>query len=183
MITTVTAAWVMVPWKIVHSASSLLNFMSGLSIFLAPIAAILACDYWAVKKKAVDVPSLYRRHGRYEYQHGCNWRAAVAFIVSVAPNIPGMAQSVNPSLVISNGIEHVYDINYLWGFFSAFVTYWALSTAFPAKETLLDAPIFEDIEVFDGVEYKNDGVHTPTEMDGYGQPMGTKEANAEVKMV
>ena len=70
----------MVPWKIVHSASSLLTFMSGLAIFLAPIAALLACDYWVVKKRNIDVPSLYRRRARYRYnKYGTNWRAATRF--------------------------------------------------------------------------------------------------------
>lgn len=63
--------------------------MAGLAVFLAPISSILACDYWLVKHKKLDVPSLYRRHARYKYQHGINWRAAVAFLVSVTPNIPG----------------------------------------------------------------------------------------------
>jgi NCS1 family nucleobase:cation symporter-1 len=45
ILATVIAGWIMVPWKIVHSASSLLTFMSGLSIFLAPIAALLSTDY------------------------------------------------------------------------------------------------------------------------------------------
>jgi NCS1 family nucleobase:cation symporter-1 len=45
IITTVTAGWIMVPWKTISSGSSLLTFMSGLSIFLAPIAVILAADY------------------------------------------------------------------------------------------------------------------------------------------
>lgn len=44
VLTTITAGWIMVPWKIIQSASSLLNFMSGLGIFLAPIASILAAD-------------------------------------------------------------------------------------------------------------------------------------------
>lgn len=83
----------MVPWKIISSAQSLLNFMTALAIFLAPIAAILACDYWVVKKKHIDVPGLYRQHGRYEYQHGINWRAAVAFLLSVTPNLPGYVES------------------------------------------------------------------------------------------
>jgi NCS1 family nucleobase:cation symporter-1 len=78
-----------VPWKIVSSASSLLTFMGGLAIFLAPISAITSCDYWLIKHKRLDVPSLYRRHGRYRYRHGYNWRAAVAFLVSVTPNVPG----------------------------------------------------------------------------------------------
>src|SRR6266536_864624 len=51
IITTITAGWIMVPWKIIHSAASLLSFMSGLGIFLAPIAAIIAADYWVVKSR------------------------------------------------------------------------------------------------------------------------------------
>ena len=47
---TITAGWIMVPWKIVYSAASLLNFMTGLAVFLCPIAAIMATDYWLVKK-------------------------------------------------------------------------------------------------------------------------------------
>jgi NCS1 family nucleobase:cation symporter-1 len=86
---TITAGWIMVPWKIVYSAASLLNFMTGLAVFLCPIAAIMATDYWLVKKRCVDVPSLYRRHGRYRYNYGVNWRAAVALLTSLVPNLPG----------------------------------------------------------------------------------------------
>ncbi|KAK3110771.1 hypothetical protein LTR53_014604 [Teratosphaeriaceae sp. CCFEE 6253] len=158
---TITAGWVMVPWKIVHSAASLLSFMAGLAIFLCPIAALLATDYWLVKKRNIDVPSLYRKHGRYYYDYGCNWRAAVAFICSVVPNVPGLAKAVNPSVSISPGIEHVYQINYLYGFTTASFLYWTLSHYFPATETLLPACIYDDTTMIDGVEWKNDGVHTP----------------------
>ena len=89
ILVTITAGWVMVPWKIVHSAASLLTFMAGLAVFLCPVAAIMSMDYWIVKNRHVDVPSLYRRHGRYRYLHGCNWRAAIALLVSLIPNIPG----------------------------------------------------------------------------------------------
>lgn len=106
-----------------------------------------------------------------------NWRAAVAFLIAVIPNLPGyvthltlpvllltavsMAKAVNPSISISVGIEHVYDLNYLYGFVSSWVVYWSLSHFFPAEETLLQACIYEDLESIDGVEYRNDGVHTP----------------------
>ncbi len=91
IIATITAGWIMVPWKIIHSAASLLSFMSGLGIFLAPIAAIMGADYWVVKRKHVDVPALYRAHGRYRYNEaGTNWRALTAFLISVVPNLPGM---------------------------------------------------------------------------------------------
>jgi NCS1 family nucleobase:cation symporter-1 len=92
---TVTAGWVMVPWKIVYSAASLLNFMAGLAVFLCPIAAIMATDYWLVKHRHIDVPGLYRRHGRYRYKYGANWRAAVALLVSLVPNLPGYVSPIN----------------------------------------------------------------------------------------
>lgn len=152
----------MVPWKIIYSAASLLAFMSALAIFLAPIAAILAADYWVIKKKHIDIPSLYRRHGRYRYKYGINWRAAVAFLISVTPNLPGMAKSVNPSLNIGTG-GYIYDFNYLWGFTVAFVLYSGVSLVWPARETLLDATIHGEVEVVDGMEMYNDGLETPPE--------------------
>lgn len=134
----------MVPWKIVHSASSLLTFMAGLAIFLAPISAITATDYWFVKKRHVDVPSLYRKRARYHYWKGANWRAAVAFLISVCPNVPGLANAVNPDVSIGTGIRHLYNMNYLWGLFSAAIVYWSLSHFFPARETLLQESILDD---------------------------------------
>lgn len=91
IITTVTAGWIMVPWKIIHSASSLLSFMAGLGTFLAPIAAILAADFWIVKNRAIDVPALYRSRGRYRYNEvGINWCVAITFFISLVPNLPGL---------------------------------------------------------------------------------------------
>ena len=132
--------------------------MSGLGIFLAPIAAILAADYWVTKRKHIDVPGLYRAHGRYRYnKYGTNWRAIIASLVSVIPNIPGMAAQVNPKLRsgVGDGIK-VYYFFYLYGFTSAFVVYSALSYFWPAPETLLEAAIYEDDEI-PGIEYKGSG--------------------------
>jgi nucleobase:cation symporter-1, NCS1 family len=154
--------WVMVPWKIIYSAASLLSFMSALAIFLAPIAAIIASDYWVVKRGHIDVPALYRRHGRYRYHGGVNWRAAVAFLISVVPNLPGMAHAVTPSIPVGT-IGDIYDINYIWGFSSAFLVYCVLSHFWPATETLLDATITEHRTIVNGVEVYNDGLETPSD--------------------
>lgn len=161
ILTTVIGGWVMVPWKIVHSAASLLNFMGALGVFLAPVAAITACDFWVVRRRAVDVPAMYRRHARYRYNAlGTNWRAVVAMIVSFTPNLPGLAASVNPSVEIG-GAAYIYDMFYLYGFTSAFVVYAGLSWAFPPKDTLIAESIYEDIVIVDGVERINDGIHQP----------------------
>ncbi len=52
-------AWVMVPWKILATASGFLNFMSAYSVFLGPIAAILVWDFWWVHDMKYDVLALY----------------------------------------------------------------------------------------------------------------------------
>ncbi|KAK6000566.1 hypothetical protein QM012_003291 [Aureobasidium pullulans] len=135
----------------------------GLAIFLAPIAALLCTDYWLVKKCNLDVPALYRRRNRYWYTGGVNWRAAVAFLVAVIPNIPGLAKSVNPSIFINDRIQHIYDLNYLYGFCSAAIVYYAVNVAFPARQTLLDSPIYEDIIIQDGIEVVNDGAQLRSE--------------------
>lgn len=56
-------AWVLVPWKILASATSFLNFMSAYSVFLGPIAAILVWDFWWVKGGKYDVVALYQPDG------------------------------------------------------------------------------------------------------------------------
>ncbi|EPE09499.1 ncs1 allantoate transporter [Ophiostoma piceae UAMH 11346] len=162
IITTVVAGWIMVPWKIVNSAQSLLNFMGALGIFLAPIAAILGCDYWLVKKKHIDVPALYRRHARYNYgtKWSTNWRAAVALLVGFVPNLPGLAAAVNKNVKIG-GAEYLYDIFYLYGFTAAFGLYYVLNWVWPDVGTLIPVSIHEDTVVINGEEKVNDGVHDP----------------------
>jgi NCS1 family nucleobase:cation symporter-1 len=151
----------MVPWKIISSASSLLTFMSSLAIFLAPISAIIGADFWVVKKRNIDIPSLYKRKGRYRYQGGVNWRAAVAFLISIGPNLPGMVHAVTPSIKVGSIVD-IYDISFMWGFTSGFVIYCALNYFFPATETLVSSIIHEEIVLVNGVEVYNDGLATPS---------------------
>ncbi|KAF2998663.1 hypothetical protein E8E13_008095 [Curvularia kusanoi] len=148
--TTVIGGWVMVPWKIVHSAASLLSFMGALGVFLAPVAAIMACDFWIVRKQVIDVPALYRHNARYQYNMlGTNWRAVCALMVSLVPNLPGLAAAVTPSMDIG-GAAYIYDVFYLYGFTSAFVVYAALSWLWPAREANAPCSIVECIAAVDG---------------------------------
>jgi nucleobase:cation symporter-1, NCS1 family len=136
--------------------------MASLAIFLAPISAIIAADFWVVKKKNIDIPSLYRRRGRYRYHGGVNWRAAVAFLISIGPNLPGMAHAVTPTITVGT-IDDIYDISFMWGFSSGFVVYYALNYIWPATETLLESTIYDEMTFVNGVEVFNDGLETPLE--------------------
>ena len=92
--------WALVPWKILASAGSFLNFMSAYAIFLGPIASIMIFDYWVIRGRKYDVLALYQRHGDlYGFEPtGVNWRAVAAFLVGVVPSLPGLVESVNTSL-------------------------------------------------------------------------------------
>ncbi|KAI0106820.1 permease for cytosine/purines, uracil, thiamine, allantoin-domain-containing protein [Daldinia grandis] len=145
IIAALIGGWVLVPWKILSSAQTFLAFMSGYAVFLGPIAGVMASDYWLVKKRQIDIPSLYDPDGRYRYVGGCNWRAAVAFIVPVAPLLPGLGLSISgPQAVhINDGVTNLYTLNFLFGFVTSGVLYAALSYAVPAKETLLKDTIWD----------------------------------------
>ncbi|KAL1387287.1 NCS1 allantoate transporter [Phyllosticta capitalensis] len=113
---TALLAWPLVPWKILASAASFLNFMSAYAVFLGPIAAVLCVDFWLVKRRRYDVRALYDPQGAYRYNAaGVNWRAVVAFVVGVAPSLPGFIASVNPDVDAGVG-ERPYAFGWLLGF-------------------------------------------------------------------
>jgi len=135
--------WALCPWEILASASGFLSFMNGYTVFLGPIAGIMVTDYWLIHRGNVDVPSMYRPHGRYRYTYGVNWRALAALIASVPPNLPGLIGSINPSIHIGSA-ANIFDVAYLFGFFVASGVYFLLSKLYPAYETMLDHVILED---------------------------------------
>lgn len=51
--------------------------------------------------------------------------------------MPGLARAVSPSTVhIGIGLRHLYSISWLFGFFTALISYFTLMKVFPAKSTL-----------------------------------------------
>ncbi|KAK4703937.1 hypothetical protein P7C70_g2276, partial [Phenoliferia sp. Uapishka_3] len=88
MISVTVGVFAFAPWKVLSSASSIVSFAGSYSIVLAPIASILAADYWLVKKGKIDVPALYDPKGIYYYKYGTNWRAVVGLLFGIVPNIP-----------------------------------------------------------------------------------------------
>lgn len=149
LLATIVGGWVLVPWKIVTSAASLLNFMSSLGIFLAPIIAISIGDYWMVKQRRVQVSALYTPHGRYRYRYGCNWRAGLAMLISIGPTMPSLVHNVNSSIEIG-GAAYIADLVWYYGFFSALLVYVALSKIWPAKDSLVSQGELETIEGIEG---------------------------------
>src|SRR5438874_2848545 len=94
---------VMQPWKLMADYGSyIFGWLVGYSGFLGPIAGVLICDYFIVRKKVLLVEDLYQRNGVYEYSRGFNWTAvaalasgaAVVFVGLVVPRLRGLYNSV-----------------------------------------------------------------------------------------
>jgi len=121
----------------------------------------MAADYWLVKKQKYDLPALYDPNGRYRFVGGCNWRAAVAFLVPVAPLLPGLAYSINgPATVhVNEGILNLYTFDWLFGFVVSIVLYTGLSLVLPAEGTLVPKTIW-GLEVVEGTSQGSDAENT-----------------------
>ncbi|MGV9878855.1 NCS1 family nucleobase:cation symporter-1 [Streptomyces sp. NPDC003006] len=81
LITGVVGVLVM-PWKL--TATPELYIFTWLGVvggLLGTVAGVMIADYWIVRRTVLDLPDLYRPHGRYWYTAGWNWRALLAFAV------------------------------------------------------------------------------------------------------
>lgn len=95
---TVSIAIIMMPWKILESTQGyIFTWLIGYSALLGPVAGILMVDYYLVRRTRLEVPELYRDHGIYAYTGGWNGVAVAAFVLGVAPNIPGFLNAAFPA--------------------------------------------------------------------------------------
>lgn len=137
----------MTPWNILESAETLVNFMDGYTIWLAPISGILIADYWIVHRQSYSVPNMYSPEGIYRYNKwGTNWRAVIAFVVGWVPLLPGFANSVSGVKVAAGTVDFFY-LGYFYGFLVSGGLHVLLSWMFPAKETMIHKQLDSEDEI------------------------------------
>jgi NCS1 family nucleobase:cation symporter-1 len=108
----------LMPWKLLESYGTLIfGWLGGYAAFLGPVAGIMICDYFVVRRRILIVDDLYLRDGAYEYSHGFNWLAVAALAVGAGSALVGL---VIPTL------RPLYDYSWFVGFAVSFVTYYAL---------------------------------------------------------
>jgi NCS1 family nucleobase:cation symporter-1 len=80
----------MMPWYLYNNLGAyIFTWLIGYSALLGPVAGIMLCDYYVIRRTRLNVDALYDDRGEYSYRAGVNWCAVVAFIVAVLPNLPG----------------------------------------------------------------------------------------------
>ena len=113
----------LMPWKLLSSYSTfIMGWLGGYAAFLGPVAGIMICDYFVIRKRFLQVDELYLRGGRYEYSHGFNWSAIGALLLGAGTALSGLAL---PSL------RFLYDYSWFVGFVISFAAYWILMSLQP----------------------------------------------------
>lgn len=166
-------AYACVPWKLLGTATHFISWLSSYQIFLSAIAGILLCHYYMVSGGLLLIePDCYStsKSSVYNYFHGLNPRAYIAYILGVAPNFYGFLGQLG--LKISQPATRYFYFAYPIGLFVSFTSYFLLNIYFPPrfstvtfypktpkieKQTVhLDQPLDENVK---NVENFDNGEH------------------------
>jgi NCS1 family nucleobase:cation symporter-1 len=121
LITCMVGGIIFQPWKLLANYSNyIFGWLLGYSGFLGPIAGVMICDYFLIRKKIILVEDLYLHRGFYEFSRGINWRAMAALAAGAGVAFIGL---IVPALRV------LYDYAWFVGFAASFVVYWALMRA------------------------------------------------------
>jgi len=108
----------LMPWKLLANYNTfILGWLGGYAAFLGPVAGIMICDYFVIRKRVLLVEDLYLRNGIYEYSRGFNWRAILALAVGAGTALVGL---VAPSVRV------LYDYSWFVGFAVSFAMYFVM---------------------------------------------------------
>jgi NCS1 family nucleobase:cation symporter-1 len=99
----------------------------GYSGFLGPIAGVMICDYFVIRKKIILAEDLYHRGGFYEFSRGVNVRAVAALALGCGVALVG---KVVPAVAI------LYNYAWFVGFGVSFAAYYALMRLRPDPENI-----------------------------------------------
>jgi nucleobase:cation symporter-1, NCS1 family len=127
-IITCFAGIAMMPWKLLANHKTFIfGWLGGYAAFLGPVAGIMICDYFVLRRRMLAVDDLYLRGSAYEYSRGFNWRAVFALALGAGTALIGL---------IVPPLRFLYDYSWFVGFAVAFVSYYVLMMASdPAKQS------------------------------------------------
>src|SRR5215813_6605506 len=108
----------MMPWKLLaNHRTFIFGWLGGYAAVLGPVAGIMICDYFVIRRRVLLLDDLYLRRGAYEYSGGFNWMALLALAAGAGTALVGLAI---PSL------RTLYAHSWFVGFAISFVVYYAL---------------------------------------------------------
>ena len=111
----------MMPWKLLADHRTFIfGWLGGYAAVLGPVAGIMICDYFVLRRRVLSLNDFYLRGGIYEYSRGFNWRAVGALLAGATLALLG--------LVVPR-VRFLYDYSWFVGFGISFAVYYALMRA------------------------------------------------------
>ena len=138
----------MMPWYLYNNlAAYIFTWLIGYSALLGPIAGIMLCDYFILRRTRLNVAALYDPCGEYAYSRGINWRAVIAFALAVSPNLPGFinaATSPSRPQGVSPPFPALFDTIYSAAWFIGLglgaIIYYAFLQSYPRPHVTQATP-------------------------------------------
>jgi nucleobase:cation symporter-1, NCS1 family len=121
----------MMPWYLYQNLGAyIFTWLIGYSALLGPIAGIMLCDYYLLRKTRLDVEALYDPRGVFSYGgSGVNWRAVAALVIAVTPNVPGFINAATKKALFAPWWDGLYGYAWFVGLAIGLVVYYLLMTS------------------------------------------------------
>ena len=112
----------MQPWRLIADPSGyIFSWLLGYSGGLGSIAGVLIVDYWIIRKRQLDLVSLYTIKGDYFYKFGWNSTAVAATMIGCGFAWIG---------VVVPALKPMFDYAWFVGLAAASLSYWILMRKF-----------------------------------------------------
>ncbi len=101
---------VIMPWRLFNDLGAyIFTWLIGYSALLGPIAGIMLCDYFVLRRTRLNVEALYDPEGPHR---GVNGRAVAALVLAVLPNLPGFINAATKKSLLPTVFDTIYT--YAW---------------------------------------------------------------------
>ncbi|MCF7888970.1 MAG: cytosine permease [Victivallales bacterium] len=102
------------PWTVLTISSHFMYlWLIAYSPVLSAVAGIILCDYYCIKKRTLDIKSLYSKANKYNYSRGWNIKALISLIIATGFNAPGFCIYTN-IITLSSTLENFFKSAYIY---------------------------------------------------------------------
>ena len=112
---------VIMPWRLYNDLGDyIFTWLIGYSALLGPIAGIMLCDYFLVRRTRLQSDALYEEKGIYS---GVRWKSVLILVIAVLPNLPGFYNAATHTGTFPPIFDQLYSYAWFLGITIAFVLY------------------------------------------------------------
>ena len=106
---------IIMPWKLYNDLGAyIFTWLIGYSALLGPVAGVMLCDYFVLRRTRLDPDALYNPDGPYR---GVNHLAMIAMTIAVLPNIPGFIHAAADVTILPASAQNYFDQLYTYAWF------------------------------------------------------------------